>query len=92
MPDEQNERPTQSGTAGHGNSGSGRLVRTAARARQVASTLQGEEVFAEVNFSEEHIFRPQLLCKVKCWKTKTASLNGTATTAKNLVVSLSSWL
>ena len=55
MPDEQNDTPTQSGTAGHENSGSGRLVRTAARARQVASMLQGEEVFAEVSFSEEHI-------------------------------------
>ena len=55
MPDERNETPTQSGTAGHGNGGSGRLVRAAARARQVANTLQGEEVFAEVHFSEEHI-------------------------------------
>ena len=55
MPDEQNEAPTQPGTVGHRNSASGRLVRTAARARQAANTLQGEEVFAEVHFSEEHI-------------------------------------
>ena len=55
MPDEQNETPSQPGTAGHGNSGIGRLIRTAARARQAANTLQGEEVFAEVRFTEEHI-------------------------------------
>ena len=55
MPDEQTVPADRSAETEATDSGGARLVRATARTRQTATTLQGEQRVAELNFNAEHL-------------------------------------